>query len=69
MEIDLTEKQCIDIEWSILIAVDSVQQRYLKEKKEIDRVQNSNSFTDLDRHLCQYYGYGYEFLLSKVLCM
>ena len=36
MEIDLTEKQCIDIEWSILIAVDSVQQRYLKEKKEID---------------------------------
>ena len=36
MEISLTEKQCIDIEWSILIAVDSVQQRYLKEKKEID---------------------------------
>ena len=36
MEIDLTEKQCIDIEWSILIAVDSVQQRYLREKKEID---------------------------------
>jgi len=36
MEIDFTEKQCIDIEWSILIAVDSVQQRYLKEKKEID---------------------------------
>jgi|TARA_B100002051_G_C16631819_1_gene583682 hypothetical protein len=36
MEIDLTEKQCRDIEWSILIAVDSVQQRYLKEKKEID---------------------------------
>ena len=36
MEIDLTEKQCIDIEWSILIAVDSVQQRYLKEKKETD---------------------------------
>ena len=36
MEIDLTKKQCQDIEWSILIAVDSVQQRYLKEKKEID---------------------------------
>ena len=33
MEIDLTKKQCQDIEWSILIAVDSVQQRYLKEKK------------------------------------
>ena len=36
MKINLTEKQCIDIEWSILIAVDSVQQRYLKEKKKID---------------------------------
>ena len=36
MKIDLTEKQCRDIEWSILIAADSVQQRYLKEKKEID---------------------------------
>ncbi len=36
MKIDLTEKQCFDIEWSILIAVDSVQQRYLKEKKELE---------------------------------
>jgi ribonucleotide reductase beta subunit family protein with ferritin-like domain len=36
MKIELTEKQLFDIEWSILIAVDSVQQRYLKEKKEID---------------------------------
>ena len=36
MKIDLTEKQCFDIEWSILIAVDSVQQRYKKEKREID---------------------------------
>ena len=36
MEIDLTEEQCIDIEWSILIAVDSVQQRYKKEKKELE---------------------------------
>ena len=36
MKIDLTEKQCRDIEWSILIAVDSVQQQYLKQKKEID---------------------------------
>ena len=33
MKIELSEKQCIDIEWSILIAVDTVQQRYLKEKK------------------------------------
>ena len=36
MKLELTEKQCRDIEWSILIAVDTVQQRYLKEKKEID---------------------------------
>ena len=36
MEIDLTKKQCFDIEWSILIAVDSVQQRYKKEKKELE---------------------------------
>ena len=33
MKINLTKQQCIDIEWSILIAVDSVQQRLLKEKK------------------------------------
>ena len=33
MKLELTEKQCRDIEWSILIAVDTVQQRYLKEKK------------------------------------
>ena len=33
MKIELSKKQCIDIEWSILIAVDTVQQRYLKEKK------------------------------------
>ena len=33
MKINLTEKQLFDIEWSILIAVDTVQQRYLKEKK------------------------------------
>ena len=36
MKIDLTEKQCFDIEWSILIAIDTVQQRYKKEEKEID---------------------------------
>ena len=32
MKINLTKQQCIDIEWSILIAVDSVQQQLLKEK-------------------------------------
>ena len=36
MKIELSKKQCIDIEWSILIAVDTVQQRYKKEKKEIN---------------------------------
>ena len=36
MKIELTEKQLFDIEWSILIAVDTVQQRYEKEKKEIE---------------------------------
>lgn len=36
MKIELTEKQLFDIEWSILIAVDSVQQRYKKEKKDLD---------------------------------
>ena len=36
MNIELTEKELFDIEWSILIAVDSVQQRYKKEKKDLD---------------------------------
>ena len=36
MKIELTERQLFDIEWSILIAVDSVQQRYKKEKKDLD---------------------------------
>ena len=36
MKIELTEKQCLDIEWSILIALDSVQQRYKKEKKDLE---------------------------------
>ena len=36
MKIELTEKQCFDIEWSILIALDTVQQRYKKEKKCLD---------------------------------
>ena len=33
MKINLTEKQLFDIEWSILIAVDTVQQQYIKQKK------------------------------------
>jgi len=36
MKIELSEKQCRDIEWSILISLDTVQQRYKKEKKEIE---------------------------------
>ena len=36
MKIDLTEKQCSDIEWSILISIATVQQQNKKEKKEID---------------------------------
>ena len=36
MKLELTEKQCRDIEWSILIAVDTVQQRYLKEEEQED---------------------------------
>ena len=36
MQIELSEKQCADIEWSILIALDTVQRRYKKEKKKID---------------------------------
>ena len=36
MKIELTKNQCIDIEWSILISIDTVKQRYKKEKKSID---------------------------------
>jgi len=36
MKIELTEKQCFDIEWSILISIDTVQRRYKKEKKELE---------------------------------
>ena len=36
MKIDLTKKQCSDLEWSILIALATVQQQYKKEEKEID---------------------------------
>ena len=36
MKIELTEKQCFDIEWSILISIDTVKRRYKKEKKELE---------------------------------
>tara|TARA_R100000773_G_C4213044_1_gene112127 strand:- start:1151 stop:1330 length:180 start_codon:yes stop_codon:yes gene_type:complete len=36
MKIELSEKQCFDIEWAILISIDTVQRRYKKEKKEIN---------------------------------
>ena len=34
MKIELSEKQCSDIEWSILIALATVQQQNKKEKKK-----------------------------------
>ena len=36
MEIDLTKKQCIDIEWSILMAIHTVEKQRNKEKKDLD---------------------------------
>tara|TARA_B100001029_G_scaffold161476_1_gene150238 strand:+ start:399 stop:578 length:180 start_codon:yes stop_codon:yes gene_type:complete len=37
MKIQLTEKQCIDIEWSILMAIHTVKKQRKKEKeKEIE---------------------------------
>ncbi|ULF50169.1 hypothetical protein PSCSP2_00006 [Prochlorococcus phage P-SCSP2] len=36
MKIDLTERQCMDIEWSILIAIHSVEVQRKKEKKDLD---------------------------------
>jgi len=36
MKLELTDKQCRDIEWAILISMDTVQRQYKKEKKEID---------------------------------
>ena len=34
--IDLTKKQCIDIEWSILMAIHTVVKQRKKEKKDLD---------------------------------
>ena len=36
MKIELTEKQCFDIEWAILVSISTVQQQLKKEKKEIN---------------------------------
>ena len=36
MKIELTEKQCMDIEWSILMAIHTVEKQRKKEKKEIE---------------------------------
>ena len=34
MKIDLTEKQCSDIEWSLLMTMVSVQKQYEKDNKK-----------------------------------
>ena len=36
MKIELTEKQCMDIEWSILMAIHTVKKQRKKEKKELE---------------------------------
>ena len=36
MKIELTERQCMDIEWSILMAIHHVEKQRKKEKKEIN---------------------------------
>ena len=36
MKIDLTERQCTDIEWSILMAIHHVEKQREKEKKELE---------------------------------
>tara|TARA_A100001515_G_scaffold115834_1_gene97513 strand:- start:24 stop:449 length:426 start_codon:yes stop_codon:yes gene_type:complete len=36
MKIELTEKQCMDIQWSILMAIHTVEKQRKKEKKEIE---------------------------------
>ena len=36
MKIDLTQKQCSDIEWSILMALHHVEKQRKKEKKELE---------------------------------
>jgi len=36
MKLELTDKQCIDIEWSILMAIHTVEKQRNKEKKDLD---------------------------------
>jgi hypothetical protein len=36
MKIELTDKQCRDIEWSILMAIHTVEKQRKKEKKELE---------------------------------
>jgi hypothetical protein len=36
MKLELTDKQCRDIEWSILMAIHTVEKQRNKEKKEIE---------------------------------
>tara|TARA_B100002019_G_C20978145_1_gene454457 strand:+ start:171 stop:584 length:414 start_codon:yes stop_codon:yes gene_type:complete len=36
MKIELTERQCMDIEWSILMAIHTVEKQRKKEEKEIE---------------------------------
>ena len=36
MKIELSKKQCMDIEWSILMAIHSVEKQRKKEKKELE---------------------------------
>ena len=36
MKIDLTQRQCSDIEWSILMALHVVEKQREKEKKELE---------------------------------
>ena len=36
MKIDLSERQCMDIEWSILMAIHHVEKQRKKEKKELE---------------------------------
>ena len=36
MKIELSKKQCMDIEWSILMAIHTVEKQRKKEKKELE---------------------------------
>ena len=36
MKINLTKRQCFDIEWSILMSIHHVEQQRKKEKKELE---------------------------------